>query len=123
MPQSNVATKSNPALVSLIHDLKRQAQQHDAPVWKDVARRLEGPTRQRTVVNLSTLERHLADRDVAVVPGKVLSAGTLTKPVTVAAFAFSDGARAKVTKAGGTCLTIPELAKQNPTGAKVRILG
>ena len=123
MPQSNVATKSNPALVSLIHDLKRQAQQQDAPVWKDVARRLEGPTRQRITVNLSTLERNLGERETAIVPGKVLSAGTLTKPVTVAAYAFSEGAKAKVTKAGGTCLTIPELAKQNPKGAKVRIIG
>jgi large subunit ribosomal protein L18e len=123
MPQSSVATKSNPALVALIHDLKKRAQQHDAPVWKVVAQRLAGPTREQAAVNLSTLERHLAKSEVAVVPGKVLAAGTLTKPVTVAAYAFSEGARSKVTKAGGQCLTLAELAQKNPSGSKVRIIG
>ena len=122
-PQSSVATKSNPGLVALIHDLKRRAQADDAPIWKDVAQRLAGPTRRQAAVNLSTLERTLAAKDVALVPGKVLAAGALTKPVTVAAWAFSEGAREKVAKAGGKCLTIPELAKQNPKGTKVRILG
>jgi large subunit ribosomal protein L18e len=122
-PQSNVATKSNPSLVALIHDLKRRAQEQKAPVWKEVAERLSGPTRQQAVVNISRLDRHLADRDVAVVPGKVLSAGSIDKPVTVAAYAFSEGARAKLTKAGGKCLTLQELAQQNPQGTKVRIIG
>lgn len=122
-PQSNVATKSNPALVRLIHDLKARAQKDDAPIWKDVAVRLAGPTRSQTTVNVSTLQRNLQDRDVAVVPGKLLAAGAITKPVTVAAFAFSEGARTKVTKAGGKCLTIPELAQQNPKGTNVRIIG
>lgn len=122
-PQSNVATKTNPGLVSLIHELKKHAQQHDAPIWKDVAQRLAGPTRGRVVVNLSTLERNLAAKEAAIIPGKLLSAGSLTKPLTIAAFAFSEGARAKVKAAGGTCVTIPELAKQNPKGTKVRIIG
>lgn len=122
-PQSSVSTKSNPALVELIHALKQRAQEQDAPVWKDVAQRLEKPTRRQAAVNLSRLERNLAAKDTAVVPGKVLSSGTLTKPVTLAALSFSEGARAKVTQAGGTCLTIAELAKQNPQGARVRIIG
>lgn len=123
MPQSSVETKSNPTLVALIHDLKKRAQANDAPVWKDVALRLEGPTRAHAAVNLSTLERTLAAKDVALVPGKLLAAGAITKPVTVAAYAFSAGARTKIKTAGGTCLTIPELAQQNPKGTKVRIIG
>lgn len=122
-PYSSVATKSNPALVELIHHLKQRAQEQEAPIWKDVAQRLSGPTRGQAAVNVSTLERNLAPKDVAVVPGKLLAAGSLTKPVTVAAWAFSEGARSKVTKAGGKCLTIRELAQQSPKGTKVRIIG
>jgi large subunit ribosomal protein L18e len=122
-PQSSVSTKSNPVLVELIHTLKQRAQEQDAPVWKDVAQRLEKPTRRQPAVNVSLLERHLAAKDMAVIPGKLLSSGSLTKPITVAALSFSEGARVKVTQAGGKCLSIAELAKQNPTGAKVRILG
>lgn len=122
-PQSSVATKTNPLLADLIHDLKRRAKEHEAPVWKDIAVRLGGPTRRQAAVNVSELERHLAAQEVAVVPGKVLAAGGLTKPVTVAAFAFSGGARAKIQGAGGQCLSIQELAQQNPKGSNVRIIG
>jgi large subunit ribosomal protein L18e len=122
-PQSSVATKTNPALQSLIHELKRRAQEQQAPVWKDVAQRLAKPTREQPAVNLSRLERHLAQGDTAVVPGKVLAAGQLTKAVTVAAWAFSGPARQKIQAAGGKALSIPELAQENPQGAKVRIIG
>lgn len=122
-PYSSVATKSNPTLVALIHDLKKRAQANGAPIWKDVAQRLEGPTRGQAAVNVSTLERHLAAQETAVVPGKLLAAGTLNKPLTVAAVAFSEGARVKVTKAGGSCVSIQELAQKNPKGTKVRIIG
>ncbi|HEV8359267.1 MAG TPA: 50S ribosomal protein L18e [Candidatus Thermoplasmatota archaeon] len=123
MPHSNVATKTNPALVALIHDLKKRALEQQAPVWRDVAVRLAKPTRQHAAVNLSRLERNLAQGETALVPGKVLAAGAITKPVTIAAWAFSEGARAKVQEAGGHCLTIPELAAKNPKGSKVRIIG
>lgn len=123
MPQSSVATKRNPALVALIHDLKKRSLEHDAPLWRTIADRLEKPTRQQAAVNLSRLDRHLANGETAVVPGKVLSSGTLTKPITIAAYAFSEGARAKVQQAGGKCLTIPELASKTPKGTKVRIIG
>lgn len=122
-PESSVATKRNPQLVALIHDLKKRAQEHQAPVWRDVANRLAGPTRRQVAVNLSELQRNLHDRDIAVVPGKVLASGNISKPVTVAAFGFSAGAKAKLEQAGGKALSISELAQQNPSGAKVRIIG
>lgn len=122
-PQSSVATKTNPALAALIHDLKRRAGEQQAPIWRDVAVRLEKPTRRQATVNLSTLERSLQKGETAIVAGKVLSAGSITKPVTVAAWGFSDAARAKIAAAGGSALSIAELAQKNPSGSKVRILG
>jgi large subunit ribosomal protein L18e len=88
-----------------------------------VAVRLEKPTRAQPSVNVSRLERTLAQGETAVVPGKVLASGQLTKPVTVAAWGFSEGAKAKIAAAGGKALSIGELVQQNPAGAKVRIIG
>ncbi len=47
----------------------------------------------------------------------------LRYPMTVAAFAFSKMAEEKIRNAKGTCLTLPELVKQNPKGSDVRIVG
>jgi len=43
--------KTNPILTSLIQDLKKQAYENDAPIWKDIAVRLEKPSRNWPVVN------------------------------------------------------------------------
>lgn len=123
MPRSSLATKSNPLLVELIHTLKRTAREQEAPLWRAVAERLEKPTRRHPAVNLSRLERALREGETAVVPGKLLAAGQLTKPVTVAAWAWSEAARAKVARAGGRCVGIAELARTNPKGSGVRVVG
>jgi len=74
-------------------------------------------------VNLSRLNRYTEKGDVVVVPGKVLGAGRLDHPISVAAFAFSELAREKIKKARGKCLTIPKLVEENPTGSNVKIIG
>ena len=120
---TTIDKKTNPVLVDLVHDLKKLSWDNEAPIWRDIAKRLEKPTKRRVEVNLSRVERYLGDGEIALVPGKLLAAGNLGKKVTVAAYAFSEGARQKVTAAGGECLTIRELVERNPKGQKVRILG
>ncbi len=115
--------KTNPHLVSLVQDLRKRSWEHDAPIWRDIAKRLEKPNRVRSEVNVSTVDRTLDEGETAAVPGKLLGAGTLTKGITVAAFNFSRSAREKVEEAGGECLTLPELAERNPAGTGIRILG
>lgn len=58
-----------------------------------------------------------------MIPGKVLSSGSLTKKITVAAWAFSEKAKEKIQKAGGECISIEELIKRNPKGSNIRIIG
>jgi large subunit ribosomal protein L18e len=57
-----------------------------------------------------------------VVPGKVLGAGNLDHPVSVAAFSFSAEAKSKISKAKGKCLSISELIEDNPKGSNVKIM-
>jgi len=117
-------TKStNPELIQLIRFLKKQGREKQANIWLDVAEHLAKPSRQRVAVNLSRINRHTKKRDMIVVPGKVLGTGTLNHPVTVAAFGASKKAKEKLVAAKAKYLSIPELVKKNPKGAKVKIIG
>ncbi len=115
--------KTNPHILDLVSGLKKQSREKEVSLWRDIATRLLRPTRQYTEVNLSRLNRYTKDKDLVLVPGKVLGAGEIDHKLTVAALGFSAGAKDKITAAGGSCLTIEELMSQNPDGSKVRIMG
>jgi len=115
--------KTNQILIALIQDLKKTANQNDAPIWKDIATRLEKPSRNWPIVNLNRIDKHIRNNETALIPGKVLSPGKLTKKVSVAAWSFSAKSIEKINKAGGKTLSINDLIKNNPKGKDVRILG
>ncbi|WP_290901424.1 50S ribosomal protein L18e [Ferroglobus sp.] len=117
-----VRRKTNPNLVKLIDTLLKASAENNAKIWKDVAERLAKPTKHMAEVNVGKIERHLKDNEVALIPGKVLGAGEISRAVKVAAFKFSESAKRKIEKAGGTCMSIEELIKENPKGSNVRIL-
>jgi len=121
MAKKNI--KTNPALVSLIHNLKKQANQKDVSIWKDIAVRLEKSSKNWPEVNLNRISKYTGAKETALIPGKVLSDGELTKKVTIAAWAFSDKAQEKISKAGGKSISIEDLMKNNPDGKNIRILG
>ena len=116
-------SKTNPVLINLIHELKKQASENDAPIWKDIAVRLEKPSKNWAEVNLNRISKHTGDKETALIPGKVLSTGDLTKKVSIAAWSFSEKSEEKIKKAGGKTLSIQELMKSNPKGKDIRILG
>jgi large subunit ribosomal protein L18e len=115
--------KTNPLLISLIQNLKKQAYKHDAPIWKDLAVRLERSSRNWPEVNLDTISKHTHENETALVPGKVLSTGDLTKKVAIAAWSFSEKSREKIKRAGGNYMSIEDLMKKNAQGKNIRILG
>jgi len=116
-------TKStNPELVQLIRFLKKQSREKEANVWRDVAEHLAKARQQRAAVNLSRINRHTQKGDAVVVPGKLLGAGALDHPVTVAAFSASETAKEKLKAAKAKYLSIPELVEKNPKGANVKII-
>jgi len=116
------AKSQNPELLKLIRSLRKSAKENNAAIWRDVAHYLSTSKRKRIAVNLSRLNRYTEEKETVVVPGKVLGAGRLEHPLTVAAFAFSDEARSKITQVKGKCLPILELLEGNPKGSNVRIM-
>ena len=114
---------SNPILLRLIVELKKRGNEQNAKIWGRVADDLERPTRQRRVVNLSSINRYTKENEIVVVPGKVLGSGDLQHKITISAFQISDGAKEKIEKAGAKIVPLLELSKENPSGKGIRIMG
>lgn len=115
--------KTNPILLQLIHDLKKQSNEKNVGIWKDIASRLEKSSKNWPVVNLDRINTYVKDKEIALIPGKVLSSGNITKKITIAAWSFSDKSYEKIKKAGSRSISIHELMKNNPKGENIRILG
>ena len=114
---------SNPILLHLIIELKKKSNEQNANIWKRVAIDLERSTRQRRVVNLSSISRYTKENEVIVVPGKVLGSGSLSHRLTISAFQFSGGAKEKIEKVGAKIVPLLDLSKENPSGKGIRIIG
>jgi large subunit ribosomal protein L18e len=114
---------TNPELIETIRFLKKQSKENKVEIWRSIAELLAKSRRKRIAVNISRLNRYTEKNETVVVPGKVLGAGEIDHPITVAAFAFSQKAREKIRKARGKCLSIPELVKKNPKGSNIKIIG
>jgi len=105
-----------------LRELRKAANQNNAPIWDYVAELLERPRRLRYAVNISKINRYTRPGEVVVVPGKVIGAGRLDHAVTVAALGFSEQAVEKIRAAGGRVLHILQLLRENPRGSGVRII-
>ena len=114
----------NLELQKLILELKILGNKHNINLWKRVASELEKPRRIRRKVNLYRINKYTRDNEIALVPGKVLSLGELTKKITVAAYQFSDTAKEKINHIG-KAISIKELVEKNPNpkGKRIRIIG
>ncbi len=117
-----ITRKSNPRLIGLVSDLKAKSREEDAPIWRDIAKRLEKPTRNYAEVNLSRINRHSTEGETVIVAGKVLGSGSVDHSVNVAALDFSLKAREKV-EVKGKCYSIEGLMEENPKGSGIRIIG
>lgn len=120
---ANRTGPTNQILQWLIHELKKRSNEQSVNLWKRIANDLEKPTRQRRVVNLSSISRYTKENEIVVVPGKVLGAGNLNHRLTISAFQFSDGAKEKIEKAGAKIIPLLELSRENPSGKGIRVLG
>merc|ERR1719498_2040555 len=110
-------------LVKLFKFLSRRT---DSSFCKTILRRLVASRTNRPPVSLSKLVKHLGSKQdrTAVVVGTVTDDQRLeTIPkLSVAALRFTESARARIVKAGGSCQTIDELIMKSPTGANTLLL-
>ena len=123
MAVKQINRKSNSILVKTILELKEASRKNEAPLWRSIANRLEGSSRNWPSVNVSKLEYNVNKNGKAVIPGKLMGTGIVTKKMTVAAYSFTDSAKEKIQSAGGKCLTYKEMIKATPKGTDVMVIG
>ncbi|MDD1720522.1 MAG: 50S ribosomal protein L18e [Euryarchaeota archaeon] len=114
--------KTNPELIELIRVFRQSAREHQAAIWKELARRLEAPSNNHAEVNLSRLNRSTSSDDVVVVPGKVLGTGSIDHPICIAALSFSETARVKILAASGKIETFSKMMDTMPSGSNIKII-
>jgi len=112
----------NPELKRAIQALATASKKEGKAIWGALAEELNKPKRGRTSVNLSKINRHTKEGDIVAVPGKVLASGSLNHPVTVAAFAFSEGAREKIEDSGSKAVSLETLLEEGTEPSSIKIL-
>ncbi|MEA3254542.1 MAG: 50S ribosomal protein L18e [Candidatus Altiarchaeota archaeon] len=112
----------DPLRLELINELKAVARKEDAKIWSAVAKELSRPRRNREGVNIWRINKHSKKGETVVVPGKILSDGSLDHKVEVAAFKFTGDAKEKIETAGGKLMSISKLMKKNPKGSNIKLI-
>jgi len=110
-------------LVKLFRFLSRRT---DSAFSKTVLRRLVASNTNRPAISISRISKFMKGKEdrFAVVVGPVVD-DTRVLNVTklnVAALRFTESARARITKAGGQCITLDQLILKAPTGTNTVLL-
>ncbi|KAK8790497.1 hypothetical protein WA171_002020 [Blastocystis sp. BT1] len=125
--KSREAPKSDNIYIALLVKLYRfVARRTGAKFPEIVLRRLYMSRINRPPMGLAALARHMKGKEskIAVVVGTITDDIRLVEvpALKVCALHFTEGARARIVKAGGECLTFDELALRAPTGANTVLL-
>lgn len=86
----------------------------------ELARKLSGPTRLQSKINLESLNKIKEDKIMVV--GKVLGFGDINKKITIFALGFSGSAADKLRKAGCEFRTIKQEIEKNKKLEGVKII-
>ena len=87
-----ILRKTNPNKAQLIKELYELSTKEKAPIWKKAAKELEKSTKRMRNVNVYKIEKYCQKGETALIPGKVLSSGELTKDIPVAGIGFFEPA-------------------------------
>jgi len=114
--EKQLQRKNNIKLVNIIIAAKKNK------FWIKVAEVLSGPRKNRVNLNLEEIDKKVEEKDVVVIPGKVLSQGSVNKKIKIIALNFSEKAKEKLLKSKCEVLNIVDEIKKNPDGKGIKIL-
>jgi large subunit ribosomal protein L18e len=110
-------------LNNTIWTLRSALKKNKVPIWKAVLKELSRSRSNRRQVNVGQLAHVTKDKEVVIVPGKILGSGEISHKLTIWCFSISEAAASKVLDAGGKILALDSLIKKFPDGKGVRIIG
>eukprot|EP00931_Biecheleriopsis_adriatica_P035652 TRINITY_DN20540_c0_g2_i2.p1 TRINITY_DN20540_c0_g2~~TRINITY_DN20540_c0_g2_i2.p1 ORF type:complete len:189 (-),score=45.61 TRINITY_DN20540_c0_g2_i2:53-619(-) len=118
--KERLAKTSNPYTLLLCKLYKFLARRTDSKFNKFIYKRLNMSGRNLPPLALSKIIKFMENKDgkIAVVVGTVTDDKRVydVPKLTVCALRFTETARARITKAGGECLTFDKLAMRSPLG-------
>ncbi|MFH0954952.1 MAG: 50S ribosomal protein L18e [Candidatus Micrarchaeota archaeon] len=108
----------------LIRQLEKASVCQKRALWKTIAQQIGKPRRERCAINVQKLEKlsQKFAKKTMVVPGKVLAAGNLTKPISVAALEYSELGRQKIKSMKGNAWTLEELLESKVKPSEIVIV-
>ena len=104
--EKRLKKKTNPELVRTIIKLKKTN--------PEVAKLLVMPVKKQSKINLGKIDKILQKKENALVVGKVLSLGELTKKIKIVGFSASKKSLEKIKKSGSEFIKLTEEIKKNP---------
>jgi len=110
-------------LNNTIWTLRNALKKNKVPIWKAVIKELSRSRSNRRELNIGELAHVTKDKEVVIVPGKILGSGEISHKLTVWCFTISEVATRKILDAGGKILPLDSLIKKYPDGKGVRIIG
>ena len=111
----------NEIVLQTIAVLEKSTRKGKKSLWKDIAKRLGKPRRQRISTNVWKLNALKTEKKFLLVPGKVLGTGQMEKDLNVIALEFSDSAKKKISKKG-QALTIIEALNEKIDAKEIAIV-
>ena len=90
--------------------------------WFKIAQILSASTRQYSSVNLGQIDKVSKQGEIIVVPGKVLSSGSLTKKVRIASLGISAEAKDKLKETKSEYLYLAKEIQSNVKAEGVRVI-
>ena len=108
--------KTNPVLAETIAlALKNKS-------WNNVARLLSSSNSLHSQVNLGKIDSETKVGDTALIPGKILSKGDLTKKIKLCALSISSQAHEKLKKTKSEFIAIKDEIEKNKKFEGVKII-
>ena len=90
--------------------------------WLPIAQMLSVPTKKRQILNLEKIDKMSKEKEIVVIPGKVLSLGEINKKIKIVALSFSEKTKEKLTKSKVPFSSIIDEIKENPEARGIKIL-
>lgn len=90
--------------------------------WFKLAQILSASTRQYSSVNLGQIDKVSKQGEIIVVPGKVLSSGSLTKKVRIASLGISAEAKDKLKETKSEYVYLAKEIQSNVKAEGVRVI-
>ncbi len=108
----------------LLDEIRKKEKETGKKFWGRVWEILNKPRRSRVKVNIFKINKFSKKNKgkTLVVPGKVLSYGSLDNKVDVVAFEFSNKAREEINRKGGRAIMLREFIKKKTDEKSLFIL-